>query len=147
MTVLNQAVVDASVVFKWQFGDEEYIEQASKLRDDYYMHGVVKVIAPDLLMYELANGIVVAARRERIAYAMVYEAMDNLVAWNIELREVDNIKSIEFALQYGLSGYDAAYVVLARSENCELWTGDKPLYQAVKDELPFVKWIGDYPGL
>lgn len=29
-------------------------------------------------------------------------------------------------------------------EKCDLWTGDMSLYQAVKGELAWVKWIGDY---
>jgi predicted nucleic acid-binding protein len=27
---------------------------------------------------------------------------------------------------------------------CELWTADERLYNAVKDELPWVKWLGNY---
>ena len=30
------AVVDASVVLKWQLDDEEYIPQATALRNDFY---------------------------------------------------------------------------------------------------------------
>jgi len=32
-------VVDASVVLKWQLDDEEYILQATALRDDFYALG------------------------------------------------------------------------------------------------------------
>ena len=44
------------------------------------------------------------------------------------------------------AAYDAAYLALAEAEKCDLWTGDKAFYQAVKGELPWVKWIGDYSG-
>jgi predicted nucleic acid-binding protein len=58
---------------------------------------------------------------------------------------ISNVETfIELALRYNLSAYDAAYLALARSEKCELWTGDKALYQAVKGEPSLVKWIGDY---
>jgi len=140
-------VVDASVALKWQFDDEECVAQAVTLRDDFYLRGAVQVIAPQLLVYELANGIAVAARKQRISPDKAAEAMNNLLMLNIELREVEPLSSLELALRYNLSAYDAAYVALAKSEKCELWTGDKALYQAVKGEPLLVKWIGDYSAI
>jgi predicted nucleic acid-binding protein len=40
--------------------------------------------------------------------------------------------------------YDAFYVALAEDRACMLWTADEELYEAVKDELPFVKLLEDY---
>jgi len=137
-------VVDASVVLKWQLDDEEYIPQATALRDDYYARGATKVIAPQLLVYEVVNGIATAARQKRIASDKAMEALSNLMALGVELREVEPLRVLELALQHNLAAYDAAYLVLAEAEGCELWTGDRPLYQAVRGELPWVKWIGDY---
>ena len=51
---------------------------------------------------------------------------------------------LELALEHNLSAYDAAYLALAGSEGCELWTGDRPFYQAVRGEFLGVNWIGDY---
>lgn len=141
----NPVVVDASVVLKWQFDDEECVVQAISLRDDFFLRGGVRVIAPRLLMYELANGISVAAKRKRISPDKASEALTNLTALSIEFRDIDSVSMLELALRYNLSAYDAAYLSLARSEKCDLWTGDKTLYQAVKDEPFSVKWIGDYP--
>ena len=137
-------VVDASVVLKWQFDDEECVSQAIALRDDFYLRGAIRVIAPQLLAYELANGITVAARKKRISPDKAAEAVSNLLELGIELREVEPLSLLELALRYNISAYDAAYVALAWSEKCELWTGDKALYQAVKDEPSLLKWIGDY---
>jgi predicted nucleic acid-binding protein len=33
---------------------------------------------------------------------------------------------------------------LAEEAGCEFWTADQKLYNAVKDRMPFVKWLGDY---
>ena len=68
------------------------------------------------------------------------------MALGIELREVDPVKVLELALQHGLAAYDAAYLAVAESEGCELWTADRPLYDAVKDNNRLVRWIGDYPA-
>lgn len=39
-------VVDASVVLKWQLDDEEYIPQATALRNDFYTLGAIKAPCP-----------------------------------------------------------------------------------------------------
>lgn len=137
-------VVDASVVLKWQLDDEECVTQATALRDDWYAHGAIKVIAPHLLVYEVVNGMATATRRKRVAPDKAVEAMSNLLALGVELREVEPLRILEVALTYNLAAYDAAYLALAEGENCDLWTGDRSFYRAVKDESLRVKWIGDY---
>ena len=72
-------VVDASVVLKWQLDDEEYIPQATALRNDFYALSVIKAIAPHLLIYEVINGIVTATRRKRLDSDKALDAMDNLI--------------------------------------------------------------------
>ncbi len=138
------AVADASVVLKWQLNDEDCIPEATALRDDFYARGAVTVIAPHLLIYEVVNGIATATRRGRILRDKAGEALSNLVALGVELREVEPLRVLEASLRYNLSAYDAAYLALAEAEKCDLWTGDRNFYQAVKDELTWVKWIGDY---
>jgi len=137
-------VVDASVVLKWQLDDEEYIPQATTLRNDFYAQGAIKAIAPYLLIYEVVNGILTATRRKRLASHKAPEVMDNFMKLGVELKEVESKRVLELALEHNLSAYDAAYLALAESERCELWTGDRPFYQAAKATLPWVKWIGDY---
>ena len=141
------AVVDASVVLKWQFDDEDCVSQAIALRDDYYVRGAVRVIAPQLLMYEVVNGVATATRRKRLSLDMAFQAVENLVALGIDLMEVEPLKILKVALQYDLAAYDAAYLALAEAESCDLWTGDRTFYQAVKDESHQVRWIGDYTGI
>lgn len=42
------------------------------------------------------------------------------------------------------AAYDAHYLALAEMLGCEFWTADRRLHNAVKDELPWVKWLGDF---
>lgn len=137
-------VVDASVVLKWQLDDEEYIPQATALRNDFYAQGAIKAIAPYLLIYEVVNGVLTAVRRKRLASHKAPEVMDNFMKLGVELKEVESKRVLELALEHNLSAYDAAYLATAESKRCELWTADRPFYQAVKTALPWVKWIGDY---
>ncbi len=45
---------------------------------------------------------------------------------------------------YERSAYDGAYLALAEEAGNKLVTGDRHLYNAVKDHLPWVLWIEDY---
>ncbi len=137
-------VVDTSVVLKWQLDDEEYIPQATALRNDFYALEAVKAIAPYLLIYEVVNGILTATNMKRLASDKALEVMDTLLELGVELKEAEPERILELALEHNLSAYDASYLALAESEGCELWTGDRPFYQAVRGKLPQVKWIGDY---
>lgn len=138
------AVVDASVVLKWQFDDEECVAQATALRDDYYARGIVVLIAPRLLAYEAVNGIATAARQKRISADKAVEAMRHLLAFGVEMREVEPLRILAASLKYNIAAYDAAYLALAEVEGCDLWTGDRAFYRAVKGGAMRVKWIGDY---
>lgn len=137
-------VVDASVVLKWQLDDEDLVSEATALRDDFYVRGVVRPIAPHLMIFEVTNGIATAVRRRRIAPELALQALENLLAWGVEIKEVGALKVLDASLRYGLAAYDAAYLALAEAEGCDLWTGDRPFYRAVRNKLPRVRWIGDY---
>lgn len=138
-------VVDASVALKWQLNDEEHVSQAIFLRNDFYIRGVFKVIAPQLLLYEMVNGIAVAVRRRRLDAETAVTALGNLLALGVELRAVAPMTVLGLALRYGLASYDAAYLALAESEGCDLWTADWTFYNAVKDKSSRIRWIGEYP--
>lgn len=102
------------------------------------------MIAPHLLVYEVVNSIATATRQQRIAQDKASEALNNLMALGVELREVEGLIVLETAIRYNVAAYDAAYLALAEVEKCDLWTGDRAFYQAVRSESPRVKWIGDY---
>lgn len=138
------AVIDASVALKWQLDDEECVTEATALRDDFYIRGMVMLIAPPLLIYETANGIVTAARHKRISRDKAIAAMKNIMAFNIEFRAAAPADIPGLALKYNLTAYDAAYLALAEQENCDLWTGDKAFYGVMKEKNLRVKWIGEF---
>ena len=137
-------VVDASVVLKWQLDDEEHVKRAVAIRDAFLSSGEVKLLAPTLIVYEIVNGVSTALRRKRVTQEKATQAIGNLLAAGIELREANPQRTLELGLQHGLSAYDAAYLAVAESEGCEAVTGDMMLYEAVKDKVQWVRWIGEF---
>jgi predicted nucleic acid-binding protein len=141
----RQVVVDASVALKWRLRDEEATAQADALLDDF-LGGRLKLSAPSLLDYELANALVVAVRRGRLQESAAGFALSGYREYSIIRFSFEQIEQLTFELatRYGRSAYDGAYLALARSLGVWFFTGDKRLYNSVGTELPWVKWIGDY---
>lgn len=137
-------VVDASVVLKWQLDDEQDVGDALTLRDDYLVRECVALHAPTLLLYEVANGLRMAARRARLSEHVERQAMANLVACRIELHPPDAEDVLATARRLDLTAYDASYAALAVELGAELWTGDRRLHRALRAERPGAGWIGDY---
>ncbi len=50
---------------------------------------------------------------------------------------------IHFCKAYNRSAYDASYLALAESEKISFITADETLYNSVKKDLNWVKWLGD----
>lgn len=141
----RRAVVDASVMLKWQFDDEDGVDRALALRDDYLIAGDVTLHAPVLLVYEITNAVHAATRRARLSDEVADAALDNLLACAVALHPPDGARMLALARQFGISAYDAAYVAVAEHLHADLWTADRPLHRAVSGELGWVRQIEDYP--
>ncbi len=142
------AVIDASVALKWQFEDEEASNMAMVFLEDF-IDGRIDLISPTLFPYEILNAINVAINRKRIKEEAGYKAIHYINSLGVELRSLDDLIGPVFnmARRYGLSPYDCAYIVLAEKEKCEFFTGDKKLFNSMKNRPAWMKWIGDYHSL
>lgn len=144
MATQRHALVDASVALKWQLDDEEDVQAARALRDDYIVRSTVALSAPTLFRYEITNGIWAAALRARLKPAIAREALRNLLDCDVETREPDPERVLDLSLKHDVAAYDAAYLAVAESLGAELWTADRALLKATKKSLAWVRWIGEY---
>lgn len=103
-------VLDASVALAWCFEDESTAETddlLARLRTE-------SVIAPSIWVFEIANALTVAQRRERIVEAKAVLFASTLQSLPIEVAPPPPVASImAIAVTHGLSAYDAAYLELA----------------------------------
>jgi len=142
---LKRVAIDASIVLKWYLADEEYGKNAISLLDKY-LSNELDIFAPSLLEYEVINGLIIAQKRGRIKEEKILTAIDGFVSLEIKLKNLSLFypRVLHYCKVYNRSVYDASYLVLADEEQISLITADEELYNIVKKDLKWVKWIGDF---
>lgn len=128
--MIRSLVVDASVALKWVVTESGSEEAASLL--DEMAAGAVTLLAPEHLIGEVGNGL-----RKRVAQGVLTvedarAAFDAIAA--LELTFVGGagrwFRCLAAALEWGITTYDALYVLLARDFDAELVTADERLRSA-----------------
>ena len=135
-------IVDASVILSAYFPDKEQAPAQAVIRN--HAAGQERLLAPTLLIYEVTNAIVQATRRKRITNTIGKAILTSFDGLDIETRPVAWPRMLSLAQRFDRSAYDAAYLSLAEETGQPLITGDMRLYHAVRDNLDWVQWIGDY---
>ena len=141
---MKRVVLDASVVLKWYLPDENYGEKALSLLHQY-VSGELDILGPTLLEYEVMNALLLAQKRGRIREEKVLLAVEGFIDLQITLKSVSSFyfKAIHYSKTYNRSAYDASYLAVADQEGLALITADKGLFNAVKKDLKWIKWLGD----
>jgi predicted nucleic acid-binding protein len=123
----EETVVDASVAVKW-FSAEEGSDRALAVRDGH-VEGRRTLVAPDLLVYEIANALRFKPGFDARATA---RALDDLFDLQLDLmvpsKELVS-RGSELAHEYGITVYDSAYLALGELLGLEVITADKDLYR------------------
>jgi predicted nucleic acid-binding protein len=141
---LKQVVLDASVILKWYLADEEYSQKALGLLYQY-ISNELDILAPALLEYEVVNGLLIAQKRGRIKEEKILTAIEGFIDLEIKLKNLSHFypRIIHYCKIYHRSVYDASYLAIADVEGISLITSDEGLYNTIKKDLKWVKWLGD----
>lgn len=121
-------VVDASVAVKWFVEEEALSAEAEAL-----LLGGGPLIAPDLLLVEVANALWAMVRRGRIGSQQAQLALQELETIDLEFVQPGPLLSRAFALA-GLLGhpvYDCLYLACAEACDASLVTADQRFLRAV----------------
>jgi len=141
---MNRYVIDVSIVLKWYLPDDQGIAQSLRLLSNF-VDGDLNLFAPDLIDYQFMNAMFVASRMGRIHVNDRDDAVRNF--FDIEIHKTNFIKLYDtilvFASKHNMNCYDSAYLSLAELIHTPLVTGDKRLFEALKDEISLIKWIED----
>ena len=122
------AVVDASVATKWYLPEND-TEAALSLRESH-VNGEIRLISPDLMVYEVANAL---RYHPRTGMDRLAEHIGDLFTLDIGFdptSETSMIAAIHSAFRLGLSIYDASYISLAERLDTVVYTADESLLRA-----------------
>ena len=105
------------------------------------------LVAPTLFYYEVTNALYRMSKAGQITILEAKEALNDALSFEIILYghlQLDDLHQKAFALANNFklpASYDAHYLAVAESLNCEFYTGDKRLYNVVKDSLTWVHLV------
>jgi predicted nucleic acid-binding protein len=142
----NKVVVDANIALKWVLTEAD--SQTARALLAEWIEKKLVVFVPTLLTYEVTNILYREVRAGRITSKIAKDGI------NMILRTVSpfyshnsalNLRAMTLAKHFGLSAaYDTHYLALAERQDCPLWTADTHMWRAVKDQLDWVRRLGDY---
>ncbi len=146
---MKQIVVDASALLPILLPDEEYQAHTDALVQ-LHADGKIELCAPPLLTFEILNALYLAVRGKagrppRLTLDRAKECWKLFQDVQITLIEPDGTRMLELANTFQLpSIYDAGYVALAEQLKTHLVTGDKRLWNTMKEQLKWIKPLWDF---
>lgn len=142
---MKRIVIDTSVALKWYLPDEEHSQKAVEILNKYIANEL-DILAPSLLEYELINGLIIAQKRGRVKEEIILTALDGFISLGLKLKNLFHsyLKVLHYCKVYNRTAYDASYLALAEEEGISLVTADERLFNTVKKDLKWVKWLGDF---
>ena len=143
----NIVVVDASLALKWVTVEQD-TDKAKHLLNRWGNAGT-KITVPALFIYEVTNIIYRKTVTKELfldeALQILTEMFSMGMSVDFSSHEYISTQAMMQAHRFSLpAAYDAHYLALSMSKNCEFWTADKRLWNTVKGKLDWVRWIEDY---
>ena len=140
-------VVDASLALKWVLSEADSNTAIALLQT--WNTDKMEIIAPALFTYEATNILYSQVVTNKLSYEEAKKLLTKLLSIGILLNFVQHreisTRAMELSHRLGLpAAYDAHYLALAEHANCEYWTADSRLYNAVRDKLSWVRQLGEY---
>ena len=139
--------IDASLAIKLVVR-ESFSDRALALWQNWIENGVER-IAPSFFPFEVSLVIRNKYVRKQLTAEEAETAFDlfTRLSFTILMPETLLREAWDMATELKLPTlYDTAYLALAKLYNCEFWTADEVLINSLHGKLPWVRWIGDYPG-
>jgi predicted nucleic acid-binding protein len=124
-------VLDASVILKWIFHDENGSAKARRFKDAH-VAGDEIIAVPDLLFYEVANVLATKTQLDNKYCVEVFSILWEFGLERFDFGAEEFISALSMARRHSMSVYDAAYIELSRRLRCPFITADRRLYERAK---------------
>jgi predicted nucleic acid-binding protein len=149
MSAQPEFVVDASVAAKWFLSDEDDVDHARRVLDDF-VSGWIRLAAPEQILAEIGSTLTEAARttRNRIQKLAARSGYSSFLVLPIETVPTRDLGSEAYDLsqQFSCAFYDALDVALARRTSIPFINADRKLHDRIGN-LPGVIWVADYVSI
>ncbi|HVF69182.1 MAG TPA: type II toxin-antitoxin system VapC family toxin [Xanthomonadales bacterium] len=135
-------ILDSSVIAKWFFAEND-CEQALRIKEQF-TNGLLSVAIPTFLYYEVNNLLRTAVKRLRINENDAKKAYNSFLILDFVSYSSEFLleKTLEIAIKFDISSYDASYIALSEYLQAPFLTSDKKLVNTVENK--FVIDLKDY---
>lgn len=135
-------ILDSSVIAKWFFPEND--SKKALLIKDKFSNNEISIAIPVLLYYEINNLLRTAVKTYRVDADEAIEVYNaflklNFISYSSELLLK---KTLETALKFDISSYDASYVALSEYLKIHFITADQKLLNKVSNK--FIVELKDY---
>lgn len=141
-------VIDANILVAFGLSDEPLHTQAHQILSIWQSSQTV-LAAPRLFRSEITAVMRKAVYQARITHEQGRSLLAQFLAYPVDFHEDDALLKTAYELAERFKrprAYDAQYLALAQRLACPFWTADERLFNAVQDQFPNIRWLGDWQG-
>jgi len=133
---MKTIIIDSSVAAKWFFPDEENSRESLKIKTDF-VEGEINICVPTLIYYELNNLLKTAINTLRIDRDLANQAYKGFLSLNLISYSTSEllVSTLEKAVEFNISSYDASYLALAEYLRIDFYTADEKFLNTVKSKF------------
>jgi predicted nucleic acid-binding protein len=141
---MSDVVVDSSVIAKWILPEADS-NQARRLITEVAMVGE-SLFVLDLALTEVTNAIWKRHHQRLIAVEEAQRLLARLLQTPVHLKPSTTLltSSLDIAVRYDRSVYDALFVAMARELRLQGVTADEPLWRSVHADFPNIVLLRDW---
>lgn len=141
----SQVCIDANLIVAILV-TERFTDAATTLWENWIL-SETQPVAPLLLHYEVVSVLRRKVYSNQIASEDAHAALGEFRMMDIQWQDsfALTLRAYELAEAFNRPrAYDTHYLALAEHLDCPLWTGDERLYNAVHENFPLIRWLGNY---
>lgn len=139
----TQVCIDANILIKLVVPESD-----SELAAVLWQQGIQaewEVVAPTLFWFEITAVLRKKVYRQLLTATEGEQALRLALDADVQIISAHSLhqRAWELATYFQRpTAYDTHYLALAEALRCDFWTADQRLFNAVKDELSWVRWLG-----
>ncbi len=122
------------------------LSHLAKARWDAWAAQKCRIVAPPLLLYEITSVLRKNVYQRLMTPENGLELLQEILRLPIGYISPPDlhVRAYRFATRFNRpTAYDSHYLAVAETLGCEFWTADGKLANAVRGDLPWVKFLGD----